>query len=163
MDDGLRIHPHRWLSRCLQGACISLMLAAATTWLGASYDFPVDEAVVAGMGAPECASVRTLPAGSFLIAALPENGRCWPFFLYRASFADAPSDAASYEAWTLHQRAAEFWQLIGYVLALWWGALSIVGLSILVVRKLILRVRGSDSTARSRRSLARQRHTRGFL
>lgn len=160
MDNRFRIRAHHWLGRCVRGACVGLMLAAGTTWLGVRYDFPVDEAVVAGMDAPECASVRTLPSGSLLVVALPENHRCWPFFLYRMSFADAPSDAASYEAWTLHQRVAEFWRLIGYVLALWWAALGAAALIVLAVRKLILHVRGDASTARTRRLPARRHPTR---
>lgn len=136
----LRIpRPHRWtkrLSRCLRAACVGLLLAVGTTWLGASYDFPIDPAVAAGMAAPECAAVRHLPPHSLLVAALPDSEDCWPLFLYRTSFPDAPANAAAYEAWTLHQRVGEFWQLIGYVLVLWFAFLGVVALVVAGVRKL---------------------------
>lgn len=126
----------RWLSRCIQGACMGLMLAIGTTWLGVSYDFPSDLAVVAGMNAPECASVRALPAGSRLAAPLPDSDVCLSFFVYRVSFPNAADDAQSYRTWVLQQRIGEFWQLIGYVLVLWFVALCAIALATVAVRRL---------------------------
>jgi hypothetical protein len=132
----------RYLSRLAHGAGVCLLLALGTTWLGASYDFPVDAGVVAGMNAPECASVRALPAGSRLAAALPDSDICLPFFMYRASFPNAANDAQSYQTWVLQQRVGEFWQLIGYVLVLWAVGLCAIALGAVAVARLVRRLRG---------------------
>ncbi|WP_343676641.1 hypothetical protein [Paraburkholderia heleia] len=116
---------------------MALMLAIGTTWLGVSYDFPRDAAVVTGMNAPECASVRVLPAGSRLAASLPDSDVCLPFFMYRTSFPNAADDAQSYQTWVMQQRVGEFWQLIGYVLVLWLVALSSIALGAVAARRLV--------------------------
>ncbi|WP_225034131.1 hypothetical protein [Paraburkholderia sp. XV] len=147
MDKAGRPDWHRWLSRCIYVVCASATLAIATTWLGAIFDFPVDFGVVAGMKAPECAPVRASPAGSQLAAALPESDRCLAFFMYRASFPDAADDAASYQTWVLQRRVAEFWQLIGYVLVLWFVILCVSATAALAIRARIRRMRRSSAHA----------------
>jgi len=141
MRNAVRYHPRRWLSRCFRGACIGLVLAIGTTWLGVSYDFPTDAAILSGMNAPECASVRAVPAGSRLAAPLPDSDLCLSFFLYRVSFANAADDAQSYRTWVLEQRVGEFWQLIGYVLILWFAALCCIALVAAAVKRLIRSLR----------------------
>lgn len=141
MDNPERPRRPRWSSRCIHGACVATMLAIGTTWLGAAYDFPVDAAVVAGMNAPQCASVRALPAGARLAAPMPDSDVCLPFFLYRASYTNAADDAHAYRTWILQQRLGEFWQLIGYVLALWFVALCGVAIGAMVVGRLVRRLR----------------------
>lgn len=131
----------RWLSRCFHVACVALMLAIGMTWLGAAYDFPVDAAVVAGMNAPQCASVRALAAGARLAAPMSDSDACLPFYLYRASYTNAADDAHGYRTWVLQQRLGEFWQLIGYMLALWFVALSCVAIGAMVVGRLVRRLR----------------------
>jgi hypothetical protein len=131
----------RWLRRFIHGACVVLVLAIGTTWLGATYDFPVDAAVVAGMSEPQCAFVRALPAGGRLAAPLPDGDVCLPFFLYRASYANAADDAHAYRTWILQERLGEFWQLIGYVLALWFVAMCGIAMGALVVGRLVRRLR----------------------
>ncbi|SDD72680.1 hypothetical protein [Paraburkholderia lycopersici] len=122
-----------------------LMLAIGTTWLGAIYDFPVDAGVMAGMNAPECSRVRALPAGSRLAAALPDSDSCFAFFMYRTSFPNAADDVASYRTWVQQQRVSEFWQLFGYVLALWFVLLCIVAIGAVAVRGLVRRLRRISS------------------
>ena len=140
-----RLHWPRRLSRCIRGACAVLMLATGATWLGAIYDFRVDPAVVAGMNARECASVRALPAGSRLAAALPDSDVCLPFFMYRVTFPDAANDAKSYQMWVLQQRVGEFWQLIGYVLVLCFVVLGGIALATMAVTRLVRRLRHGSS------------------
>ena len=137
----------RWLRRYIRGACIGLMFAIGTTWLGTIYDFPVDAGIVAGMNAPECAPVRALPAGSRLAAALPDSDRCLAFFIYRVSFPDAADNAVSYQAWVLQQRVGEFWQLIGYVLVLWFVVLCVVAIAVAGMTRLVRRLRRRISSA----------------
>jgi hypothetical protein len=141
MDNPARPHRSRWLRRCIHGACMGLILAIGVTWLGAICDFPVDAAVVAGMNAPECASVRAMPAGLRLAASLPDSDLCLPFFVYRASFPNAADDAQSYQTWVLQQRVGEFWQLIGYVLVLWFVVLCGIALGTMAVRRWVRRLR----------------------
>jgi hypothetical protein len=141
MDHPARPHRPRWLRRCIHGALMGLILAIGMTWLGAICDFPVDAAIVAAMNAPECASVRAVPAGSRLAAALPDSDICLPFFIYRASFPNAADDAQSYQTWVLQQRVGEFWQLIGYVLVLWAVVLCGIALGTLAVRRLVRHLR----------------------
>ncbi|ACC76047.1 hypothetical protein PPMP20_18410 [Paraburkholderia phymatum] len=150
MDKAGRPVRHRWrnwLRRCVHGACVCLILAIGTTWLGAIYDFPVDAGVVAGMNAPECAAVRALPAGSRLAAALPESDRCLAFFMYRTSFSNAADDAASYQTWVLQRRVGEFWRLIGYVLMLWLVMLCIVAIIAAAIKALVLGIRDRSSAS----------------
>ena len=147
MDKAARPDRHRWLRRCIHGARACLMLAIGTTWLGAIYDLPLDAGVVAGMNAPECAPVRALPAGSRLDAALPESDRCLAFFMYRTSFPNAADDAASYQTWVLQQRVGEFWQLIGYVLVLWFVMLCIVAIAVAAIKALVRRMRDTSSAS----------------
>ena len=123
------------------------MLATGTTWLGAIYDFPINAGVVAGMNAPECASIRALPAGARLAAALPESDRCLALFMYRTSFPNAADDAASYQAWVLQRRVIEFRQLIGYVLGLWFVVLCIVAIAAAAIKALVRRVRDRSSAS----------------
>lgn len=146
MNNPLRLPRRRWLNRCVRGACLCLALAVVTTWLGATYDFPIDAAVVADMNAPECEPVRALQANSLLVSALPDSNACWPLFLYRASFPNAANDAASYRAWVLHQRVGEFWQLIGYVLVLWLIVLCGIVLVAVVVKRLVRRLHRAASS-----------------
>jgi len=98
---------------------IGLLLASAMTWAGSTYDHPFDDAVAAGMMAPECAQVRQMRAGSLLSASLPDPPVCRSFFLYRASFSDAASDVPSYTARVMRSRVDEFQQLVGYTCLLW--------------------------------------------
>ncbi|WP_043285458.1 hypothetical protein [Paraburkholderia oxyphila] len=146
MDNPDPPHRTRWWWRCVRGAAMGLMLASLTTWLGAIYDYPVDAAVVAGMNAPECASVRALPAGSRLAASLPDSDSCLPFFLYRASFPNAADNAKSYQSWILQQRVGEFWQLIGYVLIVWFVALGGIAMATAGVKRLVRRRRQPPSS-----------------
>ncbi|MEI6003381.1 hypothetical protein H3V53_41810 [Paraburkholderia bengalensis] len=141
MDNAARPYRHRWLRRYVQGVCACLMLAIGTTWLGAIYDYPLNAGVVAGMNAPECASVRALPAGARLAAALPESDRCLALFMYRTSFPNAADDAASYQAWVLQQRVSEFWKLIGYVLVLWFVVLCILAIAASLIKALVRHIR----------------------
>ncbi|CAM2184795.1 Transmembrane protein [Paraburkholderia sacchari] len=161
MDKAGRLHRHRWPMRCFRGACICLMLAIGTTWLGAIHDFPVDANVVAGMALPECATVRAIPAGSRLAAALPDSDRCIAFFMYRTSFPNAADDAASYQTWVMQQRVGEFWQLIGYVLALWFVLLCIVAIAAATVKALVRRLRHTFPANTDPASGEGRDHTRG--
>ncbi|WP_114811632.1 hypothetical protein [Paraburkholderia kururiensis] len=127
----------RRTARWVHALVSSFALAIAVTWLGATYDHPVDAAIVAGMNAPECASVGAIPAGSLLAAREPESAVCRSFFLYRVSFADAAHDAPSYQARVLQQRVDEFWLLVGYVLALWFVVVCLIAGAALVLRKIV--------------------------
>ena len=160
MNNAGRPHRSHWPGRCFRGAFICLLLAVGATWIGTSYDFPVDTRIVAGMNAPECAPVRALPAGSRLAAALPDSDRCIAFFMYRTSFPNAANDAASYRTWVMQQRVGEFWQLFGYVLILWFAILCIVAISAATVKGLVRRLRhamptDADPTERERRGRTR--------
>jgi hypothetical protein len=150
MDNPACPHRPRWSRRCIHGACVGVMLAIGVIWLGATYDFPVDAAVAAGMNAPECASVRASPAGLRLAAPLPDSDVCLPFFIYRASFSNAADNAQSYQTWVLHQRVGEFWQLIGYVLVLWFVALCVITLGTMTIRRLMRRLRHHRRVAAKR-------------
>lgn len=130
---------HRRTARWVHAVILSFASAIAVTWLGATYDHPVDAAIVAGMNAPECASVRAIPAGSLFAAREPESAICQSFFLYRVSFADAAHDAPSYQARVLEQRVEEFWLLIGYVLALWLVVVCLIAGTALVLKKIVRR------------------------
>ncbi|WP_017776096.1 hypothetical protein [Paraburkholderia kururiensis] len=128
---------HRRATRWFHALVLSFAFATAVTWLGATYDHPVDAAIVAGMNAPECASVQAIPAGSLFASREPENAVCRSFFRYRVSFADAAHDAPSYQARVLQQRVEEFWLLIGYVLALWFVVVCLIAAAALVLRKIV--------------------------
>ncbi|MEM5372753.1 hypothetical protein V4C53_43030 [Paraburkholderia azotifigens] len=161
MDKAGRPDWHRWVSRCIRVACVSTILAIGTTWLGVIYDFSLDSSVVTGMNAPECAPVRALPAGSQLAAALPQSDRCLAFFMYRVSFPDAADDAASYETWVLQRRVSEFWQLIRYVLAMWFVILCICATAAVALKALVRRMRHLSAHPDSAPS-KRGGRTRGF-
>lgn len=163
MDNTTRLRRYRWMNQFIRGACCCLVLAIGTTWLGATYDFPVDAGVVTGMNAPECAPVRDLLAGSLLADALPDSDICRSFFLYRTSFPNAADDAASYRTWVMHERVGEFWQLIGYVLALWFIAMCGIAFAIVVVRRLVRRLRRVRSSNLGAKPSAPVGHPRGGL
>ncbi|MEM5371414.1 hypothetical protein V4C53_36015 [Paraburkholderia azotifigens] len=137
------------------------MLAIGTTWLGVMHEFPLDSGVLAGMNASECAPVRALPAGSQLAAALPKSDRCLSFFMYRVSFPDAAEDAASYQTWVLQRRVSEFWQLIGYVLAMCFVILCICAAAAVAVKALVRHMRHLSAHPDSAPS-KRGGRTRGF-
>ncbi|RQR35043.1 hypothetical protein DIE23_10825 [Burkholderia sp. Bp9143] len=134
MTRGRHTGPRTPLRFWLGGIGFCLLLASATTWLGAIHDHPSSAGVVAGMTAPECGRVSARPAGSLLTAPLPDHDICLPLFLYRASYPDAASDVASYRTWILQQRVGEFWRLFGYVLLLWATILLLVAGSFLFIR-----------------------------
>ncbi|WP_175948318.1 hypothetical protein [Burkholderia pyrrocinia] len=144
MTRGRRIDPRTPLRFLLGGIGLCLLLSSATTWIGAIYDHQVSAGVVAGMSASECARVGVRPPGSLLTPPLPEHDICLPLFVYRASYPDAASDAASYRTWILQQRVGEFWHLFGYVLVLWATVLLLVAGPLLFIRH---RHRGSGPGA----------------
>ncbi|AOJ71203.1 MULTISPECIES: hypothetical protein [Burkholderia] len=126
----------RRLAAWIHAVGLSALFAVAVTWIGAIVDHPVQQAIVDGMAAPECETVRAMPAGSLLSATQPDSAVCRSFFLYRAAYVDAASSADGYSAAVMHARADEFWQLVGYVLALWFVFVCIVGGIVLIVRRL---------------------------
>jgi hypothetical protein len=96
-----------------------MLFATAMIWLSAIVDHPIDKAIVTRMMSPECARIGRIPPGSVLFATLPDDDICRSYFLYRATDHNAASDARSYTSLILHERVAEFWKRIGYVLLLW--------------------------------------------
>ncbi|MBR7918654.1 hypothetical protein KDX16_22955 [Burkholderia vietnamiensis] len=134
-DPATRARLRWWLG----GVGLCVLLSAAITWLGAIYDHPVREGVVAGMNASECARVGVRPPGSLLTTPLPEHDLCMPLFVYRASYPDAASDVASYRTWVLQQRVAEFRYLVGYVLLLCATLLVVVAGTVMLLRRWLRR------------------------
>lgn len=116
----------RWWRVSVQAAVLSIALGIGVTWAGSTYDHPVDRSIMAGMAAPECAEVRTMRAGSLLLATQPDSDVCRSFFLYRTTFLDAADDARSYAASVIQDRIGEFRQLVGYVCLLWLAVVGIV-------------------------------------
>ncbi|MFP4894919.1 hypothetical protein [Paraburkholderia sp. EG304] len=111
-------------------ASLSTLVVTAITWLSAIVDLPIDDAIVAGMTAPQCARVGSMPSGSVLLAALPDDAICRSFFLYRATTQNAAMDAPSYTNMIMQERVGEFWKMIGYVLLLWLlASATVVGLA----------------------------------
>ncbi|AOJ06555.1 hypothetical protein [Burkholderia mayonis] len=127
---------HRRLARWIHAVGLSVLFAIGVAWISAIVDHPVEQAIVDGMTASECAKVRAMPAGSLLSATQPDNAVCRSFFLYRAAYVDAASSAAGYSAAVMRARVDEFWQLVGYVLALWFVFVCIVVAIVLIVRRL---------------------------
>jgi hypothetical protein len=121
-----RPNRHLWWIASVHAAVLSVVIAIAMTWVGSAYDHPVDRSVMAGMAAPECAEVRTMRAGSLLLATQPDSDVCRSFFLYRTTFPDAADDARSYAASVIQDRIGEFRQLVGYVCLLWLAVMGIV-------------------------------------
>ncbi|ONB77196.1 hypothetical protein AQ905_22880 [Burkholderia pseudomallei] len=134
MEHGYEHRRRRRLIRWIQALALSALLAIGVTWIGAAVDHPVERAIVDGMAAPECAQVRAMPAGSLLSARQPDSAVCRSFFLYRAAYVDAASNAPGYSAAVMRARVDEFWQLVGYVLALWFVFVCVV-VGIVVVRR----------------------------
>lgn len=136
MEHGYEHRRRRRLTRWIQALALSALLAIGVTWIGAAVDHPVERAIVDGMAAPECAQVRAMPAGSLLSARQPDSAVCRSFFLYRAAYVDAASNAPGYSAAVMRARVDEFWQLVGYVLALWFVFVCVVVGIVVVVRRL---------------------------
>ncbi|TOY80451.1 hypothetical protein DIJ62_17825 [Burkholderia pseudomallei] len=135
MEHGYEHRRRRRLIRWIQALALSALLAIGVTWIGAAVDHPVERAIVDGMAAPECAQVRAMPAGSLLSARQPDSAVCRSFFLYRAAYVDAASNAPGYSAAVMRARVDEFWQLVGYVLALWFVVVCVVVGIVVVVRR----------------------------
>ncbi|AHI68315.1 hypothetical protein [Burkholderia thailandensis] len=136
MEHGYGRRRRRRLVKWMQVLGLSALFAIGITWIGAAADHPVEQAIVDGMAAPECAAVRAMPAGSLLSARQPDSAVCRSFFLYRAAYVDAASSAQGYSAAVMRARVDEFWQLVGYVLALWFVFVCVVVGIVLVVRRL---------------------------
>ena len=118
---------------------MSLLLAMAATWFAAIHDYPVDEAIVAGMTSPECRAISRIPAGSVLFATLPDSDICRSYFLYRSTQPYAANDAPSYVNLVMQSRVAEFWRLIVYVLMLWVFAIAVVLGGVCMIRRFFTR------------------------
>ncbi|AGK50521.1 MULTISPECIES: hypothetical protein [Burkholderia] len=136
MERGDGHRRRRRLARWIHAVGLSALFAIGITWIGAAVDHPVEQAIVDGMAAPECARVRAMPAGSLLSAQQPDSAVCRSFFLYRAAYVDAASNPDGYSAAVMRARVDEFWQLVGYVLALWFVFVCVVVGIVLVVRRL---------------------------
>ncbi|KGT02072.1 hypothetical protein JT30_5924 [Burkholderia pseudomallei] len=106
MEHGYEHRRRRRLIRWIQALALSALLAIGVTWIGAAVDHPVERAIVDGMAAPECAQVRAMPAGSLLSARQPDSAVCRSFFLYRAAYVDAASNAPGYSAAVMRARAS---------------------------------------------------------
>ncbi|MBM5577260.1 hypothetical protein [Burkholderia pseudomallei] len=124
MEHGYEHRRRRRLIRWIQALALSALLAIGVTWIGAAVDHPVERAIVDGM-----------PAGSLLSARQPDSAVCRSFFLYRAAYVDAASNAHGYSAAVMRARVDEFWQLVGYVLALWFVFVCVVVGIVVVVRR----------------------------
>jgi hypothetical protein len=114
---------------CWYAAPLGILAVTAMTCLSAILDHPIDDAIIAGMTAPQCARVGTMPSGSVLLSAPPDDAICRSFFLYRATTQNAARDASSYTNMIMRERVGEFWKMIGYVLLLWLlASATVVGL-----------------------------------
>ncbi|KJR90693.1 hypothetical protein PL318_17605 [Burkholderia pseudomallei] len=120
MEHGYEHRRRRRLIRWIQALALSALLAIGVTWIGAAVDHPVE---------------RAMPAGSLLSARQPDSAVCRSFFLYRAAYVDAASNAPGYSAAVMRARVDEFWQLVGYVLALWFVFVCVVVGIVVVVRR----------------------------
>lgn len=118
---------NRWWVVSIQAAVLSVALVIGMTWAGSTYDHPLDQSIMAGMAAPECAEVRAMRAGSLLLTGQPDNEMCRSVYLYRTTTPDAADDVHSYTASVMQDRISEFRLLVGYVCLLW---LSVVGVVI---------------------------------
>lgn len=121
-----RRNRYRWLVVSVNVVILMVIIAIGMTWAGSTYDHPIDRSIVVGMGAPECAEVRAMRAGSLLLARQPDSDICRSFFLYRTTFPDAADDLHSYMASVMQDRIGEFRQLVGYVCLLWLAVAGVV-------------------------------------
>ncbi|XUW90472.1 hypothetical protein OH764_26225 [Burkholderia sp. M6-3] len=120
--------------RWIRIAVFIALFATCLTWIGSIYDHPIDDSIMTGMKTPECASVYAMPAGSVLSASQPDSDICLSFFLYRTTHSSPAANTDAYVVSIMQGRVAEFWQLIGYVLLLWFVTCILVGGTVWVVR-----------------------------
>lgn len=137
----------RWIHRLINLALLSALFAICLTWLGSIYDHPIDDSIMTGMKSPECRSVYSMQAGSLLSASQPDNDICFSFFLYRTTHSSGVANADAYVMSVMQERVAEFWQLIGYVLCLWFVTCIVVGAAVWAVRWILKRHRSHASHA----------------
>lgn len=105
----------RWTINATRMVCVATLVSIAVTWVGAIYDHPIDDEIIAGMQSPDCTAVRAMKPGSLLTLTLPDESICRAFFLYRSNFANAPDNEDAYQDAVARSRLDEFQQLLAYV------------------------------------------------